>query len=71
MNVLDATLQKRIIVARMTQILGDTIRARVWMTTLREEFADPEGAWHTANELIDGDQYDRVLKETDKLAMGE
>jgi hypothetical protein len=71
MNYLDSDLQRRIIAVRMTQILGDEIRARVWMRTLQETFKDPStGAWRTANELIACGQYARVLAATDKLATG-
>ena len=43
--VIDADLQRRIITVRMTQILGDEIRARMWMHTLQAEFAGPVYRW--------------------------
>jgi hypothetical protein len=57
----DCELQKRLVTARLTQILGSEEDAIVWMRTVRKEFADQSWAYHTANELIEDGRYDEVL----------
>lgn len=63
-------LSKRIILNRMTAILGNESHAIAWMNTLREVFDDKEGAWHSANEAIDSGRYDEVLAEVVRIETG-
>ena len=62
MNEQPHDIQKRIILAMLTQLLGNRARAEAWISTPRPEFKG-----RTATGAIDDGEYDKVLNTVGRM----